>query len=231
MKLLKETGEMGQRDIEKDGEFYENAQMLKSAAQHIQKLTKGMLKFKTIRPFDKYRGPYAQCELLGRWARLWEIQEDSIEPEYFLETFYRSADPENDIAGDVYQIAKLIKKQAKEKYGLGEDILKYGTKEEIKFLLETWRGKLQGEYNDFEEFKQYDEIYGLSERLGFDSSEEAWEANPLIQGGVNPKDYKVINDFHRVKVCARCGKKLKRGETGGVCDMCAEDIDMGRDRE
>jgi len=112
-----------------------------------------------------------------------------------------------------------------------EDIYKYGTKDEIIFLLENWRGKLQGEYNDFEEFKQYDEMYGLSKRLGFNSPEEAWEANPLIQGGINPKDYKVVKDFHRVKVCARCGKKLKRGERGGVCDMCADDIDKGRDRE
>jgi len=112
-----------------------------------------------------------------------------------------------------------------------EDIYKYGTKDEIVFLLENWRGKLQGEYNNFEEFKQYDEVYGLSKRLGFNSPEEAWEANPLIQGGVNPKDYKVVKDFHRVKVCARCGKKLKRGERGGVCDMCADDIDKGRDKE
>lgn len=33
------------------------------------------------------------------------------------------------------------------------------------------------------------------------------------------------------KVCARCGKPLKKGDTGGVCDMCAEDIDKGRDKE
>jgi formylmethanofuran dehydrogenase subunit E len=33
------------------------------------------------------------------------------------------------------------------------------------------------------------------------------------------------------KVCARCGKPLKKGDTGKVCDMCAEDIDKGRDKE
>jgi len=158
---------MGQHDIEEDGEFYETAQQLKLAAKHIQKLTNGMLRFKTVRPFDKYQGPYAQCEVLGHWGRLWDMGGDAIEPEYFLETFFRPDVPENDIEGDVYSIAKLIKKQAKEKYGIGEnlkggdkmltekkkvppmlarlkkkkklkkeDILKYGTREEVEFLKE-----------------------------------------------------------------------------------------------
>jgi len=116
--LLKETGEMGQYDIEKDGEWYEAAQQLKSAAQHIQKLTKGMLKFERVRPFDVYQGPYAQCEVLGRWGRLWFGGEDSIDPEYFLELWQRSSNPDDDIAGDVYKIAHQIKKIAKEKYGI-----------------------------------------------------------------------------------------------------------------
>jgi hypothetical protein len=132
MKFLKETGEMGQHDIEEGGEFYESAQYLKKAARHIQKLTNGFLQFVEIRPFDKYQGPYAACELLGRHAKLWFGNEDTIDPEYFLET---SHNPEG-LAGDVYKIAKLIKTLAERKYGMGEDILKYGTKEEVEFLLE-----------------------------------------------------------------------------------------------
>lgn len=117
--ILKETGEMGRYDIEKDGEFYEAAQTLKKAAQHIQKLTDGMLKFKTVRPFDVYQGPYAQCEVLGHWGRLWfGGNDDDIDPEYFLETSERSSNPDDDIAGDVYKIAHLIRKMAKEKYGM-----------------------------------------------------------------------------------------------------------------
>jgi hypothetical protein len=62
-----------------------------------------------------------------------------------------------------------------------------------------WKGRLQKEYVDFEEFQVYDEIYGLAKRLGFDSAEEAWAANPIAQGSVNPMDYRRVG-----------GKKLKK---------------------
>lgn len=55
-----------------------------------------------------------------------------------------------------------------------------------------WKSRLQKQYSDFEKFQGYDDNYGLAERLGFDSAEEAWEANPMIQGGTDPEDYKVI---------------------------------------
>ena len=84
-----------------------------------------------------------------------------------------------------------------------EDVDKYATDEEKEFLKETWRASLKNEYENFEEFAAYDEIYGLAKRLGFDSAEEAWEANPLIQGGVNPEDYKRVSDWHREKTNAR----------------------------
>ena len=57
-----------------------------------------------------------------------------------------------------------------------------------------WKDKLQNVYESLEEFKQYDEMYGLIERLGFDNAEEAWEANPMIQGTVYPEDYKVVGE-------------------------------------
>jgi len=65
---------------------------------------------------------------------------------------------------------------------------------ESKQLNEKWKDKLQNVYSDFEEFLSYDEIYNLSERLGFSSPEEAWEANPLISGSVNPEEYHALHD-------------------------------------
>jgi hypothetical protein len=37
-------------------------------------------------------------------------------------------------------------------------------------------------------------MYGLAERLGFDTPEAAWEANPLVRGSVNPGDYAVVQE-------------------------------------
>ena len=120
MKLL-ETGEMGQHDIEKNGEWYEAAQTLKTAARHIQKLTKGALTFTEVRPFDVYQGPYAQCKLFGRWARLWFSTPG--EDEFYLETHIRPLDPDEDITGDVYTIARRIKEFKESKQTDGSKLL------------------------------------------------------------------------------------------------------------
>ncbi len=54
-----------------------------------------------------------------------------------------------------------------------------------------WRNKLHKVYASFEEFKGYSEVYNLAVRLGFDSPEQAWELNPVVQGSTNPADYKL----------------------------------------
>lgn len=57
-----------------------------------------------------------------------------------------------------------------------------------------WKDNLQNVYGgDFEQFRVYDAMYNLSERLNFSSPEEAWEANPVVQGSTNPSDYKVAS--------------------------------------
>lgn len=65
---------------------------------------------------------------------------------------------------------------------------------ENEHLTETWIAKLQDNYDNFEEFLSYDEVYNLSKRLGFETSEEAWEANPTIQGSVDPADFKIVGE-------------------------------------
>lgn len=59
--------------------------------------------------------------------------------------------------------------------------------------LKGWQGRLRKNYeSDFELFEAYSEIYAVASRLGFHSAEEAWEANPVIQGSVVPSDFRVV---------------------------------------
>lgn len=55
-----------------------------------------------------------------------------------------------------------------------------------------WSCYLQDNYSDEETWQGYSDIYGLAERLGFKSAHDAWVANPFIQGGTDPKDFKVV---------------------------------------
>jgi len=48
--------------------------------------------------------------------------------------------------------------------------------------------KLKKNYSSFEEFESYNETYGIAKRLGFESAEAAWKANPTMQGSVIPSD-------------------------------------------
>lgn len=58
--------------------------------------------------------------------------------------------------------------------------------------IEGWQARLQDNYdNDFNQWRACSETYGLSERLGYDSVEEAWEANPIVEGSTNPSDFRV----------------------------------------
>lgn len=53
-----------------------------------------------------------------------------------------------------------------------------------------WRGPLQENYNgDFQSFVAYAETYCLLPRMGFATAEEAWDANPMIEGSTNPADF------------------------------------------
>lgn len=52
-----------------------------------------------------------------------------------------------------------------------------------------WSDRLQGVYSSLEEFRAYDSVYALAERLGYPNCESAWEANPRVSGTTNPADY------------------------------------------
>jgi hypothetical protein len=59
--------------------------------------------------------------------------------------------------------------------------------------LAGWRNRLQKNYSSFGEFEYYCELYGLHIRLGFDTPQDAWNANPIVEGSVNPFDFRNVS--------------------------------------
>ncbi len=55
-----------------------------------------------------------------------------------------------------------------------------------------WQCRLQKNYADIEDFKNWAEIYGLHLRLGYKTPESAWKKNPIVQGSTDPADYRKI---------------------------------------
>jgi hypothetical protein len=87
----------------------------------------------------------------------------------------------------VFKMKKTMKKL---------ELLKIIKEEVENVLTELWKSRLRKNYDDdYEQFVQYDSIYNIAARLGFESTEDAWDKNPMIQGGVNPKDLKVVSEF------------------------------------
>lgn len=55
-----------------------------------------------------------------------------------------------------------------------------------------YRNRLRFDYETFENFESYSEIYDLAARLGFRSAAAAWKANPIIEGSTIPSDYRLV---------------------------------------
>ena len=74
-----------------------------------------------------------------------------------------------------------------------------------------WKDKLQNVYSSLEEWEQFEEIYNLAKRLGYDSAQEAWDDNPMIQGSVNPSDYRKVTE-RKMNLKEQKFRKLVREE-------------------
>ena len=61
------------------------------------------------------------------------------------------------------------------------------------FGIKGWQARLQEVYPSYSAFADYCFIYNNHVRLGFSSPLAAWKANPIIQGSVLPRDYKVVS--------------------------------------
>jgi len=72
LNFINETGEMGQYDIEKGGEWYE-------ARLELEKVAKKTGIFNKVKPFDQYQGPYA---LLKNGDKIWLSENPGL---YYLQ--------------------------------------------------------------------------------------------------------------------------------------------------
>lgn len=59
-----------------------------------------------------------------------------------------------------------------------------------------YQEKLRRNYDNFDQFEAYSEMYGLHTRLGYKSAKTAWKANPVIQGSTNPTDFRRVRIKH-----------------------------------
>lgn len=57
--------------------------------------------------------------------------------------------------------------------------------------LTGWRKLLRDNYSSYEEFNDLSFLYKLHERLGYPTAQAAWDANPIIEGSVDPSDLQI----------------------------------------
>ncbi len=84
---------------------------------------------------------------------------------------------------------------------------------EQEAIEEMWKSKLRQQYSSFDEWKDYSDTYGLAKRLGFNSAEEAWKANPTVQGSTDPKDFKIVKEQRGFR---KKGELTEAGEMGEI---------------
>ena len=65
--------------------------------------------------------------------------------------------------------------------------------------LSGWRAPLREVYASLRELRAYNSTFGIVRRLGYRSARAAWEANPTIEGSVNPSDLRNVTKKERIK--------------------------------
>jgi len=58
--------------------------------------------------------------------------------------------------------------------------------------LTGYQCRLRANYKGYKEFESYAETYGLHTRLGYKTPRAAWDANPTVQGSVDPSDFRKV---------------------------------------
>jgi hypothetical protein len=101
--------------------------------------------------------------------------------------------------------------------------------------LHGWQNRLQNEYKSLEAFEQYCSVYNNHLSLGYPTPEEAWDANPMIQGSVEPSDYcRVVAGVREFFTAELSGDGITFGspvldEDRLYCHVCGEAIFMEND--
>lgn len=58
--------------------------------------------------------------------------------------------------------------------------------------IKGWQARVRDNWKDLPELEQYDNVYNIAGRLGYEVAADLWEENPIIQGSTNPSDLCVV---------------------------------------
>jgi hypothetical protein len=61
-----------------------------------------------------------------------------------------------------------------------------------------YRCRLRSNYDSFQQFQAYAEMYGLHNRLGYRTIKGAWKANPMVEGSIEPSDFRKVPAMRKV---------------------------------
>ncbi len=81
--------------------------------------------------------------------------------------------------------------------------------------LKEWKERVQQVYSSLEEFEEYNELYGIVDRINatkkedkYESAEDMWDANPVLSGSTKPSDLKFVKETKSIS-------ELKNGSYKG----------------
>jgi hypothetical protein len=103
---------------------------------------------------------------------------------------------------DFDEARRIIRQYLKREGELVKELETEGSKffedmnKNIKEMFEAvgiWHKRLRQVYGNFEDFESSGSSGNIVKTGGFDSRREAWDDNPMIQGGENPASYRVVD--------------------------------------
>jgi hypothetical protein len=77
----------------------------------------------------------------------------------------------------------------------GGGISKRGKTVTLKSGAKGNRNLLHNRYDDFEDFESYCEMYEVHKTLGYKTPKQAWDANPIVESGTNPSDFRKVSKY------------------------------------
>jgi hypothetical protein len=129
---------------------------------------------------------------------------------------------------DFDEARRIIRQYLKREGELVKELETEGSKffedmnKNIKEMFEAvgiWHKRLRQVYGNFEDFESSGSSGNIVKTGGFDSRREAWDDNPMIQGGENPASYRVVDS----------AKGMTAEDLVGQQRWTLDDIDSAKD--
>ena len=78
------------------------------------------------------------------------------------------------------------------------------------------QSRLRNRYDSLVEFQAYSDAYGLAARLGYKTAAAAWKANPVVQGSVEPSDFRKVKAKKQTTLNAETKSLLTEAARKGI---------------